>query len=817
ERVFREADRQTAAEQGDAPAGMYRREFPLLGGYEQTILADFISAQEEFFENFLKHRDRVSQVLFDGREIHVIEGFTGMDGDVHRRGRAVCGVRTDAGTFYYKPHDCSLESLYGELVERFFADCTGAARCVEGEGCGFVSEIESRPLGSPEKIHVYYRNMGKLMALFYGVGGNDMHCENMLPCGEKPCAVDLETLFRPMAGPAGRTGAGSKIQDPVMEDFRHTAGSTGMLPCIIGGMSIYSPMYESNIGDDYLPFAGDRHYSAHGCEEDVIAGFEEGYRRLMEKKDAVKAVLVSHKRARIRYIRWNTVFYIILQAQLYNAKNMQSEEARDEVLSRLEVPSRLSENFADPVITGYEAACLCRGDIPYFCTEFDGCSLCGGETDEIIRPKYFRRSAGEMAFDFLDSLSEADLLFEKGLIREHLSGVPCREEKDTEVIPVGDESATEESILQLCAGLADTVTASRLRTTSGYSVWWSQLHAVYRRPFFHAACTSASVGQAFALFERLGIFMDGTLAERIHNQTEVIEKSISVWDQVEADRLRREMCLSFDFGLACVVTACEIMASSGVRAAEACFQHLIRFLVEKELHLCPSRDDLIELLAALCMAEMNAPEKDAFARDAFRNLQGMPGLQDGLSVNHLAALAMSAARLYESCGDSLYEEKAAEYLDGIRARYDGSKKGWADEEARIPWLAPRGPQAAWIAVCMMKIMDRTRSAPCLQKAREILALSLQSLMDERTLRYNDSLFHGNALSVTALTMASQHLSDRRLHDHAGRILSSMQARYRKKGAFTICPEGVHDIFDAGFIRGTMGIGSAAAYWFISKP
>ena len=47
ERVFREADRQTAAEQGDAPAGMYRREFPLLGSYEQTILADFISATEK--------------------------------------------------------------------------------------------------------------------------------------------------------------------------------------------------------------------------------------------------------------------------------------------------------------------------------------------------------------------------------------------------------------------------------------------------------------------------------------------------------------------------------------------------------------------------------------------------------------------------------------------------------------------------------------------------------------------------------------------------------------------------------------------------
>lgn len=813
EHVFRQADSLTAKAQSDDPAEMYRKEFPLLSAYEKTITANFIAAQEEFFENFLSNRSRISEALFGGREIRVIEGFTNIGGDVHRHGRAVCGVRTDAGTFYYKPHDCGLESLYRELAERFFSDCTAAAHCVEGIGCGFVSEIESRPLGSLDELPVYYRNMGKLMALFYGIGGVDMHCENILPCGVKPHAVDLETLFHPRpAGSRNRTQTGSEPRDPALEDFRHTAQSTAMLPCISGGIGILSPMYESGLGDFYLPFVGDRHYSARGFEEDVIAGFEAGYRRLMENKASIKALLLSHKGAPIRYLHRNTMFYSMLRAQLYRAKNMQSEKARDALLSRLDVPSRAGGRDADPAITGYEAECLCRGDIPYFCTELDGYSLCGGETDEIIREGYFIQNARERAFEFLDHLSEGDLLFEKDLIRECLSDIPCREEKDPEAIPIGGESATKESLLPVCAELVDAINASRLRTTSGGIVWWSQLNAVYKRPFFHPAVTSASVGQAFALFERIGVCTHEAAAERIKDCLTVIDGSISAWEQADGVRLRHQLCLSFDFGIASVVTACDIMASGGRKEAEACLKHLICFLREKELHTCPGRDDLIELLASICMAEANVPEKDALAGAAFQSLQSMTALLDGLSVCHTAALAMSAACLYGSSGDGLYEEKAEEYLTAILSLYNGSKKGWADEEAPMPWLAPRGPQAAWIAFCMMKIVGRCPTGSFLQKTRKILDLSLQSLMDESTLRCNDSFFHGNALTVTALTMAAELLSDGRFHDRAGKILASMRERYRKKGTFTICPEGIHDIFDAGFIRGAVGIGSAAAYW-----
>ena len=807
--VFREADRRTAKEQSDDPAEAYRKEFPLLRGYEQVVTNNFVTAWEEFFENFMNCRDRISGELFDGREIRTIAGFTGMRGDPHRSGRMVFGVRTDAGTFYYKPHDCRLDSLYRELTEQFFPDCTAAARCVRGPGCGFVSEIECRPLDSPDEFPVYYRNMGMLMALFYSIGGNDMHCGNILPCGATPCAVDLETLFHPRAAsPRNRDRAGSQPRDPVKETFRHTAMSTGMLPVIYAGISLFSPMYESLEGNIFLPFFGEQHRSVRGYEENLISGFEEGYRRAMEHKAGIKALFLSYKEAPLRYLRRNTVFYSLLQDRLFRAGNMKSEEARDTVLSQLDLSRRTGGEAFERNIISYEADCLRRGDIPYFCTALDGYSLCGGETDEIICEGYFIENARERAFTFLDRLSETELQFETDLIRACLSNVPFREKKESVPFPIGGEGAVRENLLPLFDELAEAIASSRVRAANGNGLWWSQLQAAYRRSFFHPAVTSASVGQVFALFEKIGACTHDAAEEQMEGCLRLIEDTISAWEQEEASYLS----LSFDFGIASVVTACDIMASGGMKAAAECFRHLIRFLRTKELHLCPRRDELIELLAALCMTDTDAPEKNVFLREAFHGLQRMDAMSGELSVSRAAALAMVSVSLCHSCGGDLYKERAAEYLDLIVSRYDGSKKGWRDEKAAYPWLAERGPQSAWIAVCMMKITGKAASGPFQHKAWEILMLSLQSLMDERMLRYNDSLFHGNALVVTALTMAAERLEDRHYRDRAGKFLSAMQARYRQKGAFTICPEGMHDIFDPGFIRGTLGIGSAAAYW-----
>ena len=130
------------------------------------------------------------------------------------------------------------------------------------------------------------------------------------------------------------------------------------------------------------------------------------------------------------------------------------------------------------------------------------------------------------------------------------------------------------------------------------------------------------------------------------------------------------------------------------------------------------------------------------------------------------------------------------------------------------WLADRGPQAPWIALCMMRIAEAPVPEKTRESAREILRLALDSLMSERELRWNDSLYHGNALSVYVLSKAAEHCRDKRYLDRAGSILGAMLDRHDRKGSFTLSPEGIRNFFDASFVRGSPGIGCAAAYYLI---
>lgn len=109
----------------------------------------------EFLDNVVRYRGEISDRLLGGTEISSIESLTGFGGDTHNNGRSVMGVTTNAGAFYYKPHDCAIDVLYHELVDALFSDCTIAADCVVGEGCGFVSEIVRTPLESVEGLHEY--------------------------------------------------------------------------------------------------------------------------------------------------------------------------------------------------------------------------------------------------------------------------------------------------------------------------------------------------------------------------------------------------------------------------------------------------------------------------------------------------------------------------------------------------------------------------------------------------------------------------------------------------------------------------------------
>ena len=88
--------------------------------------------------------------------------------------------------------------------------------------------------------------------------------------------------------------------------------------------------------------------------------------------------------------------------------------------------------------------------------------------------------------------------------------------------------------------------------------------------------------------------------------------------------------------------------------------------------------------------------------------------------------------------------------------------------------------------------------------------------DDTVDAHNDSLYHGNALAVRALIRASELQEEPESFRRAGQILTGMLNRMDRKGAFTVCPEGVRNFFDVSWSGGSLGIGGSLALWLAAS-
>lgn len=813
--IIERADEITVRELGPDPAAALRDELPCLREFETKIMRFAAESQIELLDNVLRHREQISSHFFGGREISAIESLTGMGGDVHRHGRSVAGVRTDVGTFYYKPHDCRLDATYHELVERFFPDCTVAADCIPCNGYGFVAELVPAPMGDAAGMRDYYRNFGMLAALLHGIGATDMHFENILPCGDRPAIVDLETMLTPKRRHAARGDAARpRVKSTQAEALAYSVRRTSIMPAYVLTLGIASPLYPSPRSKAHLPYVGSTRYSVEGYEEDFIGGFREGYERVLSHRDEIGALLMSRGDAVIRILIHNTAYYSQLQMLLYMEKNLRSHEAQRAVLDRLEVPYRLNGRVADRAILEHEKACLLDGDIPYFCATLGGKALCGISPDEHLQEDALEISAAEHSQISLGRLDEQELAFETKLIGCDLKSAPLGESKDSGVFPlaseVPDKARIESVLADICAQLQDRM----LRTPDGTALWLSTLPSLrVGSRACDVAQFSADVGRyaAWLIRSHCAQGLDGVAAELAEVSIGGIGEMLSRWEREDGEVLRRKLPLDGRFGLSGLVSACDEMAAAGIPGAKEAFHRLLQLLLKENLAEAERVEGLEDFIVAIGRSEAADPCASVLVSACGeRLLQIKPS--DAKSVVLAASRAAAFSTAFSVTGLKRFSDAADEALSVPCARYSRRITGWPDEKAAWPWLAPRGSQAAWLCLCALDA--RTALADCGAQARaeELLRLSLGSLIAEEHLWHGDSLDHGNALAVYALTLAAREMGDWRYHKRAGQILASMLDCRQQKGTFIVCPEGIRSFFDVSFACGSTGIGAAAALW-----
>lgn len=403
----------------DAGASL-RERHPLALEYERAIICNFVDFISEFLGRLSRHREGISIRLLGGKPVTRLLGISTSGADPHRHGRMVMRVTTDAGEFFYKPHDCGLDALYLELVKTWFPSNARAASLVSEDGYAFVEKLVPAELSGEDELRTYWRNLGALTALFHALGSRDMTMDNIMCCGGRPAALDLETLITgklPLVDDASvQEAAEWGIPADMVEP---SAICTAILPKSYGGR-FFSPLLADNRSGTCLPRACGKSHTVRGYEGDFELGFEEGYRRLVRHRGDVLATLRRHKDAVCRQLILNTWAYAKTRSQLFGPRAMSDPGLRDKVLREhrgkySSFDPNLVERVAEP-----DVKALLEGDIPYYCSRAGSRALYANEDDPALGD-LLERSALEVAAGRIENLSEDDLSFELGVIRSSLS------------------------------------------------------------------------------------------------------------------------------------------------------------------------------------------------------------------------------------------------------------------------------------------------------------------------------------------------------------------------------------------------------------
>jgi type 2 lantibiotic biosynthesis protein LanM len=215
-------------------AGLFAQ-YPVLARLLGTTAGLASEAGSELLARFAEDRAQVVRVLLQGDDPGPVMSIEPGLGDLHRRGRSVSAVVfADGRRVVYKPRSQEAYRLFGEVVawlnEKVPQPGLRAASVVSRPGYGWMEFIAGRPLPTAAAARSFYQREGVLLSALYAMHATDIHCENLIACGDQPVLIDVETLFHPTL-PMPRTTQ----PDPAAEALNASVCRASVLPNVTAG------------------------------------------------------------------------------------------------------------------------------------------------------------------------------------------------------------------------------------------------------------------------------------------------------------------------------------------------------------------------------------------------------------------------------------------------------------------------------------------------------------------------------------------------------------------------------------------------------
>jgi type 2 lantibiotic biosynthesis protein LanM len=432
----------------DGLATLFER-YPVLARLLGTAAVSAADAGVELLTRLAADRAALVETLLDGVDPGPVTAIEPGLGDTHQQGRSVSLVRfADGRTVVYKPRGLDAHERLSEVVAWFNERLPGCglrtAEVLARPGYGWVEFVSARPLSRPDDARRFYQRAGVLLAVLHALHATDMHCENVIACGDQPILIDVETILHPdLPMPDTVT-----VADPAAQALAVSVQRTALLPYVTVGEN--GLLDQSGMGGDPgetcpenaldweppasarsrlvrrpVPYLGARNRPRFGGrviepadhQVDVLDGFRRGYDAVVGDRVGFTRLLESCADVPTRVVVRPSRGYERLMEESTHPDLLRDGLDRDQALDLLDDASarhRLWRRLAP-----YERAALWAGDIPLITGRPAARDLWTCAGPRLAGP--LEHSGLECALEKVEAMGEIDRGEQEWLIRASLA------------------------------------------------------------------------------------------------------------------------------------------------------------------------------------------------------------------------------------------------------------------------------------------------------------------------------------------------------------------------------------------------------------
>lgn len=418
---------------GDAAAcHTFLLRFPVLARWLSTVTRDLCDNGRRVVQRLARDVDEIGLTLF----AEPILAFTSLQlgrSDHHDGGCSVAfvGVLLESGpeTLVYKPRPLGSERATQDLLARLTDDgIVGFAlrRVLAKDGYGYEERIRSgrNHVGSSAQAARVHEELGGFLAIFYVLGGSDLHYENVLVADGHVFVCDCETVLGvavPGEQPATGTVLDSVYRTGLLEwPLPVNAGAVLRLSATAGGESYDMPFalarlqegrapavrYESGVrvqesGANRVMLDGEL-VEARDHEAAIVQGFRAVHDWFRHAPDAGERIASLFAGTEVRFVPRSTQIYAQLLSVSRHPRCLVEPLEVDLVFGRLgENPHRWD---VDGAAAAMEARSLWQLDVPTFAAPADGTGLVHDHRVDVGIE--LERSPLQLALDRIGTLSD---------------------------------------------------------------------------------------------------------------------------------------------------------------------------------------------------------------------------------------------------------------------------------------------------------------------------------------------------------------------------------------------------------------------------